>query len=120
MPSGTRSCSSRSARSALAFAGTNPKRRATRREGRAERRERPVGVHVARMLAQDGEDQLVERIARTRWRQLAEAAFESPEDRSDTPRRRVRVRHRPGWYGTLLTRTDRVPRCGTASATARS
>src|SRR6476660_7474128 len=85
----------------------------------AERRERPVGVHVARVLAQNREDQLVEGIGGTRWRQWAEAAFETPEDRSDTPRRRVRVRHRPGWYGTRPTRTDRALRCGTASATAR-
>src|SRR2546430_5591338 len=80
-----------------------------RRERRPERRERPVGVHVARVLAQDGEDQLIEGIGGARWRQWAEVAFEPPEDRSDTPRRRVRVRHRPGWYGTRLTRTDRAP-----------
>src|SRR5205807_1389375 len=48
------------------------------------------------------------------------ALIHLPQDRLDAWGLRVRVRHRPGWYGARLTRTDRARRCGTASATARS
>ena len=91
-----------------------------------QRREGALGVEVARVLGQDGEDQLVEGIDGSRGHELAVALLEPGQDRADAAGRRrasritggARRHARDGSGGGAS--PGRGRRCGTGSRLART